>query len=84
MTVYISSEKNLADFIYFKFESLKSKRGRHKPQAVSRRPLIAGSRVKPRPVNVELVMALGQGFSRLNWFSPVSKTYVFIYLRPTL
>jgi len=64
VTVYLSSEKNLADSIYFIFESFKLKRGRHKSQAVSRRPLIAGSRVKPRPVNAGHVMALGQGFSR--------------------
>jgi len=79
LTVYLSSEKNLADFIYFKFESFKLKRGCHKSQAVSRRPLIAGSLVKPRPVNVGLVMALGRSFSRLRWFSPVSKIQPFIY-----
>jgi hypothetical protein len=79
--------KNHADFIYFKFESFKLKTGRHKSQVVSRQPLTAGSRIKPGPVNAGLLMALGQGFSRLHWFSPVSKikptlhTYSFIYDR---
>jgi len=58
--------KNLADFIYFKFESFVLRRGRHKSQAFSRRPLIARSEVKPRSVNAGIVMALGKAFYRLH------------------